>query len=62
MQPDGSTCIRVVFGSGGVALGWSTENMISPESEMKTHMTSSCGTPLDQHDHTIVKTVFPILT
>ena len=40
MQPDGSTCIRVVFGSGGVALGWSTENMTSPESEMKAHVLS----------------------
>ena len=30
MQPDGSTCIRVVFGSGGVAFR-SMENMTSPE-------------------------------
>ena len=40
MQPEGSTCIRVVFRSGGVAPGWSTENMTSPESEGKDHVTS----------------------
>ena len=33
MHPEGLTCIRVVFGSGGAALGWSTENMINPKSE-----------------------------
>ena len=36
MNPEGLTCILVALGSGGLAFGWSTENMTRPTQENRT--------------------------